>query len=119
MAFTYTPETATDITRVRFHIADTVEATAKFTDEEITFQVTETGSWQNAVISCLENLLAKLTTNPDFQADWLTIDSEEAIEGLQKLLAEKRKSLGLRRIASSANAVYRSDSFATEPPEDW
>ena len=35
MTFTYTPSSVTDVTRVRFHIGDTVEATAIFSDEEI------------------------------------------------------------------------------------
>lgn len=109
MAFTYTPATPDDITRVRFNISDTVAATAKFTDEDITFQIAETGSWQGAVIGCLENLIAKLTTNPDFKADWLTVDSQYAIEGLQKLLVEKKKTLGLRRVVSTSTPVVRTD----------
>jgi hypothetical protein len=66
MTFTYTPNSPNDITRVRFHIADTVESSAMYSDEEITFGIAEGGSYQQAVIILLQNLIARLSAEPDF-----------------------------------------------------
>ena len=59
MAFTYTPSaTPTDLTRVRFHIGDTVEAAAIFNDTEIEMAIAEGGSYQQAVVYCLQTAVA-------------------------------------------------------------
>jgi hypothetical protein len=119
MTFTYTPETPTDVTRVRFHTGDTVAASAFFTDEEITFVISEQGSWQNAVVACLQSLIVKFARDPKFRADWLEVDPTASIAGLRALLAEKRKELRVNLVRSQARPVYRGDSLQTEAPEDW
>jgi len=69
MTFHYQPG-LDDVSRVRFHLGDTVETGAKFQDEEIAAVISEKGSWQQAVIACILNLMARLSI-PDFTADWL------------------------------------------------
>lgn len=117
MTFTYTPATPTDITRVRFHTGDTVEAAAIHTDEDIQFAIDEEGGWQQAVIALLQHLIARLAATPDFQADWLRVDSSRSLSGYRALLAEKRRAFGITALRATARPVYRSDSAQTEAPE--
>lgn len=119
MTFTYTPSAPTDITRVRFHIGDTVEAAAIFSDEEITFAISEGGSYQQAVIILLQSLIARLSAEPDFSADWLKVDAGRSVVGYRLLLAEKRRQFGIGAVRGAAKAVYRSDSGQTEAPDEW
>lgn len=120
MTFTYNLSVPDDITRVRFHLADTNPDEAKFSDEEITFVISEAGSWQAAVIALLRNLIAKISATPDFQADWLRVSLPRALEGFDRLLSIKLNEFGLAdTIVGAAKAVYRSDSLQTEAPEDW
>lgn len=119
MTFTYTPGTPTDVTRVRFHLGDTVEAAAQFTDEEITFAINESGSWQQAVIVLLQSLMARLSADGDFQADWLRVDSSRSVASLRALLSEKRRQFGIGAVRGRARAVYRSDSGQTGAPDEW
>jgi hypothetical protein len=119
MTFTYTPNSPNDITRVRFHIADTVESSAMYSDEEITFGIAEGGSYQQAVIILLQNLIARLSAEPDFTADWLRVDNRRSVEGYRVLLQEKRRQFGISAVRARGKAVYRSDSGQTEAPEEW
>jgi len=113
--FTYTPSaTPDDITRVRYHIGDTVEATAIFTDAEITMEIAESGGWQLAVLNCIRSIIAKLSAEPNFTADWLRVDYATALAGYQKLLALKANQFGMSAgttspIASATVRVTRSD----------
>jgi hypothetical protein len=114
MSFTYTPATPTDLTRVRFHLSDTVEATPIFSDDEITFCIAETTSWQGAVIMCIKNIIASMSANPNFTADWLRVDYKDGIAGWNKLLtikaAEFGYSVGTSTIVTTAQRVTRADS---------
>jgi hypothetical protein len=94
MAFTYTPSTPNDITRVRFHLSDVDEASMIFSDEEITFCIAEAGTWQGAVIMCIKNVIARMSANPNFTADWLRVDYKDGIVGWQRLLAIKSAEFG-------------------------
>jgi hypothetical protein len=123
MAWTYNTAVPDDIARVRFHIGDTTESGALFTDDaEITFIISEAGDYKKAVIWCIQNVLARINADPDFSADWLKVDQESARTHWEWLLAEKRATLGVTaqsNIISSSNVhVYRGDSLATEEP-DW
>lgn len=118
MTFTYDVSNPTDITRVRYHLADTVAATAVWTDEEIQFVINEqAGNWKAAVVSLLEQYMVVLSKTPDFKADWLTINSSNPIDALQMMVADKRREFGLPRMRSTAVHVYRADSNADGPPE--
>jgi len=118
MTFTYNLASANNVTRVRFHIGDTVAEGAFFSDEEIEFILVEEGSYQKAVIACIQSLIGKISAEPDFQADWLKVDRSKALAGYKLLLAEKRRALGVAAITSSSQPVYRGDSNQTEAP-DW
>lgn len=117
MAFTYTPGTPTDITRVRYHIGDTDEQIAIFTDEEIQFILNEQSSVGAAVVSLINSIIARLSATPDFTADWLRVDAGRSLDGYRMLLAEKRREFGLNQISSRARHTYRGDSLASGPPE--
>jgi len=120
MTFTYDlANGATDVERVRFHIGDTVEAAAMFTDEEITFAISEGGTWQQAVIMLLQSLIARISMDGDFQADWLRVDSSRSVASLRALLSEKRRLFGIGAVRAVGKAVYRSDSGQTGAPDEW
>lgn len=120
MTFTYTPATPTDITRVRFHLADTVEATAIFSDEEINFAIAEAGTWQGAVIACIRSIMASLAGEPDMTADWLKIDWRRSADNWRVLLNEKAQQFGIgkARASSGGHHAYRPDGLMKEEP-DW
>lgn len=118
MTFTYAPAAPDDITRVRFHTGQTLEAESFLTDEDISFQISEAGSWQKAVITCLQYIITKLS-QPNFKADWLSVDNASARAGYENMLAEKRREFGIPAVTGRAQAVYRGDSLQTDVPEDW
>lgn len=116
--FTYDPANVTDITRVRFHVFDTNEATAMFSDEEIQMVLDEQTSWQRAVIVLIEAKIAEVASTPSFTADWLRVDQASALNGLKELLQQKKRQFGFSGITVSSGHVYRADSGATEAP-NW
>lgn len=118
MPFTYTPSVPNDITRVRFHLGDTDVDAPIFDDSEITFMISEMGSWQQAVIACIQSIIGRISAEPDFQADWLSVDASSALNGYKTLLSEKRNQLGIPSLRSRGQAVYRGDSDQTSAP-DW
>lgn len=118
MTFTYTPASPDDTTRVRYHIGDTVEASAIFTDEEIDFVISEEGSYQKAVVSLIQAVIAKIGHEPDFTADWLQVDWRRSVDAWRDLLAEKRSKFGIAARSARSVATYRSDSNQPEAP-DW
>lgn len=117
MSFSYNLSTPNDITRVRYHLADTDADNVLFSDEEITFFVSENSTWQRAVIACLENLKARLATTPEFTADWLTIRNGASISALESLITSKRRELGVPMLTGTVSYQYRPDSDQTEEPD--
>lgn len=116
MTFTYDVSSPTDRERVRFHLGDTDENTAMFSDEEIAWQITEEGTWQKAVISCLHNIAVRAAQDEDIEADWLTLRRRNT--DWDALIRRKQRELGLLTISATAKPVYRADSLQTEAP-DW
>ena len=115
MTFTYDPSTVTDIERVRYHIGDTVESGALFTDEEITMVISETGTYKTAVISLLETMIV-IYSEPDFKADWLTVSASKAVAGLRSAILMKRKAFGIPASYGQLIHRWRPDSLQTEAP---
>jgi len=118
--YSYEPFTA-EKDRVRFHSGDVDVADsgsrAFFSDEEITALITLEGTWQKAVIACIKNMIARLSTQPTMRADWLQTDWGNAIKGLQDLLKLKAAELGVssgRSVTGSVTHTYRPDSNQTE-----
>lgn len=116
MTFTYTLSPATDLTRVRFALGDTDSASAKFSDEEINFQISEQTTWQAAVITLLQGLIAKLSI-PNFTADWLQVDATTARKDLMWLLKEKRNEYGISALSVETTYAYRPDSRQNQAPD--
>lgn len=117
MTFTYDLANPTDITRVRFHIGDTISELRIFEDDEIQFVIDEEGSWKKAVIACLQNIILKISSEPDFTADWLQVQYGRSLEGYKAVLAQKKISFGTATAVAIAHHVYRADSDATEAPD--
>lgn len=112
MTFTYTPSaTPSDTTRVRFHLGDTEQAVAIFSDEEIAMLLAENTTWQSAVIGGIKAILAKIAVLPDTTADWLRVEYGRSADGWQKLLAIKQAEFGVGRFTAVATPTYRLDSL--------
>lgn len=117
MTFTYSISAPyTDLTKVRFALGDTDSTAAKFSDEEIAFQISEQVTWQAAVITLLQGLIAKMSI-PNFTADWLTVDATTARKDLMWLLQQKRNEYGIAALSTEVTYAYRPDSRQTEPPD--
>lgn len=119
MTFTYAPSaTPSDRTLVRYHLGDTIEDGAMFSDAEIDMVLAIEGSVGKAVISLIKAVIAKLSNEPDIQADWLRVDHGRSVDGFKRLLAEKRSEFGLGwSLTATSRHVYRKDSFQTSAPE--
>lgn len=115
MTFTYTPASPDDVTRVRFALGDTLEAQAIFSDEEISFTLSEAGSVGAAVVMCIRTIIAQLS-EPDFQADWLRVSASEARKSWERMLSEKKREYGISTLSASGTFTYRVDSDAEEAP---
>lgn len=116
MTFTYDLSNGfSDLERVRFHIGDTVSSAARFSDEEINAITTEFGSWQAAVIACLEFIVTKLS-EPNFRADWLQVDLDTGRKSYEALLERKRLELSQADAPYGGKHVFRKDSYLTEEP---
>lgn len=118
MPFNYRPELGDDIARVRFHIGDTVDGEHFLSDEEIGMALSDSGSWQSAVLVCIKAIIARLS-RPDFRADWLQVSNAEARKGYETLLREKRAEYGIPAISARGQSVYRADSLQDDVPEGW
>lgn len=116
MTFQYTPLTPTDRERIRFAIGDTVQDRAMFSDEEITFQLSENVTWKPTVIAMLEGMVAQLAAQPNFTADWLTVSQSDALKYFSALLDRKRAEYGLGAIRAITAYSWRPDSAQTKAP---
>lgn len=118
MTFSYDLVTPTDVTRVRRHISDTDETTAIFSDEEIQFNLDEEGTVNKAVIALIKQIIAKLSNEPDMQADWLKIDWRRSSEAWFKMLSEKKREFGLGAVIDSGGShAYRPDTLQKTAPD--
>lgn len=115
MGFTY--DLSTDLGEVRFHIGDTDSSAPMFEDAELTAILTLYGNdVEQAVVSCLRNLLAKLS-KPDFRADWLQVSHGQARQGITKLLSEKQAEFGISSVGGGVRRFQRADSNEIEEQE--
>lgn len=123
MTFTYDLTAATDRERVRWHLSDTKEP-AMVSDEEITFATSEAGTWQKAVIFIIDRKLMEMGMEPDFKADWLSVDAADAYKRLTALRGKKLNEFGLEsdsvfgiNLTTTSTHHYRADSQQTSEPD--
>jgi hypothetical protein len=111
MSFNYDVEAPTDITRIRYQVGDTDEATAIYSDEEISFVLDEEeSSVGKAVISLIQSVITRLAHEPDMTADWLRVDWRRSSDNWFKLLEEKRRKYGIGlTVRARAGHVWRPD----------
>lgn len=120
MTFTYAPSpTPTDTTLIRYHISDTVEASAIFDDETIGMVLATEGGVGKAVVSLINATIGKLAREPDMTADWLTISWRRSAESWKALLQEKKLLFGVGMFTVSTTTVnpFRTDSLQGYPPD--
>lgn len=101
-----------DISRVRFYIGDVSADRAIFQDEVIVAVIAQTGTWQTAVIACIQNIISQLSSQSDFKADWLSVDYKTALQYWQNQLNLLARQLGVPngRIVATATYLWRPDS---------
>lgn len=116
MAFTYTEDLTVERDFVRFHTGDTVEDQSFLSDAIITSLLATEASKEAAVISAVRYIMTRLA-QPNFTADWLTIDNEAAREGYRLILREKEREFGLSSMVTSEKTAYREDSAQTSAPD--
>lgn len=113
MTFTYDLAGSGDVSLVRFHIGDVEASAPVFSDEVITALLTINGQLIGpTVVACLKHKMA-LLSQPNFTADWLTVDNRSAREGVQALLVEKQKEFKLSGVTGRVVTVTRSDTPST------
>lgn len=115
MSFSYDVSNPNDTTRVRYHLQDTDADTAIFSDEEIAFVLSEEGSVGRAVVSLITAIMAKLSHEPDMQADWLRVSWRSNVATWARLLADKRREFGIGSgavLTVAGRQVYRGDGEA-------
>lgn len=118
MTFTYDISNPNNITHVRYHLSDTVESEAIWTDEDIEYVIgVNDGVWERAVISLIEQYMTTLARTPSFTADWLKVDNSSSINFWRNLLSDKRREFGINKIRATARHVYRVDSLQDSPPD--
>ncbi len=83
-----------DIARFRLALGDLDAEAHRFTDELINALIAEYATWQQAVIAGINLILMELAV-PDFTADWLKIDSKNALAFYRAKKAELLTDLGL------------------------
>lgn len=108
MTFTYDLAGGGNVAWVRFHIADTNENAPMFSDEEINALVAAHGGVGPAVVAAIEHIIG-LLSQPNFTADWLSMDATSALTGYQALLAMKRATFNLPAITGDIRPAKRSD----------
>lgn len=117
MTFTYAFDAALDRDQIRYHLSDTQEETAVFSDEDIQMALTMAGSVSAAVIALIKQRLQKLANEPDSKIDFLSVDWKRSQKAWETMLAEKRKEFGIPSRSGSAVHTYRADSLQSEAPD--
>jgi hypothetical protein len=111
MSFTFDTALGDDIAWVRFHIADTDSNGYYLHDETIQYLI-DADSKEQAVIDCLENIIAQLSA-PTTKLDWLSVDYSQARAGYEALLKRMKQKLGKTGGATLEQVTYtpwREDS---------
>ena len=111
MSFSFHANLEDDISWVRFHIADTDSSGYYMDDESIQYFITD-DSKEQAVIDCIENIIAQLSA-PTTKLDWLSVDYSQARAGYEALLKRMKQKLGKRNGVSFTQVTHtpwRQDS---------
>lgn len=118
MTFTFKTNPFDDIGRIRFAIGDTDSAAVIFEDEVLNGLITEKGDWKKAAVAAVGNIITQLLI-PNFQADWLRVETDKALQGYERLLTRLRQDFGipLSGITLKVVQVERSDGDCTGTTE--
>jgi hypothetical protein len=115
MSFSFDPSLGDSVSWVRFMIGDTDSNGYYLQDESIQYWITA-GSKEQAVIDCIENIIAQLST-PTTKLDWLSVDYSQARAGYEELLKRMKQKLGKTNgvtFGQVTHTPYRADSKQTD-----
>ena len=114
MAFSY--DLTGSVGKVRFHVGDTREEEASFTDEEIMFAISAYGE-NGSVIRLIQRLIADIQAS--FSGGGLSVNNETRLKALKMLLAEKRNEFGIFNTPKGKSVVQsRSDNIGGDLGEE-
>ena len=115
MSFSFDPSLGDSVSWVRFMIGDTDSNGYYLQDESIQYWITA-GSKEQAVIDCIENIIAQLSM-PTTKLDWLSVDYSTARAGYEALLKRMKQKLGKTNgvtFGQVTHTPYRADSKQTD-----
>jgi hypothetical protein len=115
MSFSFDPSLGDSVSWVRFMIGDTDSNGYYLQDESIQYWITS-GSKEQAVIDCIENIIAQLSM-PTTKLDWLSVDYSTARAGYEALLKRMKQKLGKTNgvtFGQVTHTPYRADSKQTD-----
>lgn len=111
MSFSFQSTLADDVSWVRFMVGDTDSNGYYLHDESIQYFI-DAGSKEQAVIDCIENIIAQLSA-PTTKLDWLSVDYSQARAGYEALLKRMKQKFGKRNGVAFTQVTYnpyRQDS---------
>ena len=115
MSFSFDASLGDSVSWVRFMIGDTDSNGYYLQDESIQYWITA-GSKEQAVIDCIENIIAQLSM-PTTKLDWLSVDYSTARAGYEALLKRMKQKLGKTNgvtFGQVTHTPYRADSKQTD-----
>lgn len=115
MTVTFNPDLQDDVSYVRFHIGDTSSEGAYLQDETIEALYNEYGEYGKTILACIRFIITQLS-QPNFRLDWLSVSNEQAREGFEKMLAEKKIefNVSMATATSTIHQPHRADSYENE-----
>jgi len=122
MAFTWTGDpSASTIEKIRWLIGDTVEASAKFQDAEITYAYNEEGSIYGAAALCCEQLATRYADAVSRSLGPLRIDLSDKAEKYKSMAKDFRRKAYMYAqpyvggISEAKEDVFEDDSDLKQP----
>jgi len=113
MSFSFDINVSTDKDQVRLYTGDTDENAFFLHDETIDYLLTAEGSVAGATMKAFNHILTKLS-DPDFSADWISVNYGDAFEHFRRLRRDVANELGVSPTGISATPQvvysYRKDS---------
>lgn len=111
MTFTFDPSLADDVSYIRFFVGDTSSEGYYLEDETIQFLFDDSESYEQSIVDCIQFIITQLSS-PNFHLDWMSVSVEQAREGYEKLLKEKKIEFGIQTATASAtiSLPHRADS---------
>lgn len=108
-----------DIARIRLEVGDTVADNHRFEDELLTALIAEYGDWKTATVTCFNLIIAQIASRPDFQADWLKVETTKAIPHYTALRDRFMQKHGITNTSENSIAWSASVVVPDRSDREW